>query len=125
MNRRLQKGIRVSKLSRSARSPFLRTVVQAQRGVFGGGGGSGAPALRLIGLTAVVAAAFLALGVSLASAKETHVFKSSFGEAGSGPGQLALAANSGLAIDQTTHDVYVADTGNNHAHRLDLIGAPA
>lgn len=36
----------MSKLSRSARSPFLRTVVQAQRGVFGGGGGSGARSIK-------------------------------------------------------------------------------
>jgi hypothetical protein len=124
MNRQPEKGIRVSK-PRSGRRSLLRR--SGSGGVVGsdGGGGTGAPALRLIGLTTVVAAAFLALGVASASAKETHVFKSSFGEAGSGPGQLALAANSGVAVNQTTHDVYVADTDNNHAHRLDLIGAPA
>jgi hypothetical protein len=122
MNRRLQKGSQVNH-TEHARKPLLRR--SGSGGVVSSGGGSGAPSLRLIGLAAVAAAAFLALGVSLASAKETHVFKSSFGEAGSGPGQLALAANSGVAVNQTTHDVYVADTGNNHAHRLDLIGAPA
>lgn len=122
MNSHRQKGTQVNH-TEHARKPLLRR--SGSGGVVSSGGGSGASALRLIGLAVVAAAAFLVLSVSLASAKETHVFKASFGEAGSGPGQLALAANSGVAVNQTTHDVYVADTGNNHAHRLDLIGAPA
>jgi hypothetical protein len=53
----------------------------------------------------------------------THFFSSSFGAAGSGAGQLVLQANpyksetpsSGLAVNDETHNVYVADTGN---HRI-------
>lgn len=50
-------------------------------------------------------------------------FGGSFGSAGSGAGQLSLSApvvgqsaGSGLAVNDVTHDVYVADTGN---HRVD------
>jgi DNA-binding beta-propeller fold protein YncE len=50
-----------------------------------------------------------------AMAKPTHIFKESFGIP-PGDTALALAANSGIAVDRTTHDVYVADTGN---HRVD------
>jgi hypothetical protein len=89
------------------------------------GGGSGArsskvgrrtPALRLIGLLTLALAALLALASS-ASAFDTHAFKQSFGSAGHGDGQFELATNSGLAVNETTHNVYLADTNN---HRVDV-----
>jgi hypothetical protein len=55
-------------------------------------------------------------GVALAA--RAHVFSFAFGGAGTGAGQLALRAGdastggSGVAVNDLTHDVYVADTGN-------------
>jgi hypothetical protein len=68
----------------------------------------------------------LMLGGPSALALRGHVFSagSSFGGAGAGAGQLALrpfsgepaVGGSGVAVDDATGDVYVADTGN---HRID------
>ncbi|HWX46180.1 MAG TPA: hypothetical protein VNY52_12765 [Solirubrobacteraceae bacterium] len=52
----------------------------------------------------------LAFACAPASALHTHLFSSSFGSVGSGAGQVSSPA--GVAIDLTTHDIYVADTGN-------------
>jgi hypothetical protein len=69
-----------------------------------------------------LAVAFAALATAgPALAERGRVFSSSFGE-----GQLSLRAatelspGSGLAVDQATHDVYVADTAN---HRVDEFSA--
>jgi NHL repeat len=68
------------------------------------------------GLLAVVFSAAPALAI------DTHVFSSSIGGPGSGAGELSLRASemegagSGVAVNATTHDVYVADTEN---HRVD------
>jgi hypothetical protein len=109
-----------------------------------GGGGSGpahsealsgprAPLLRyqLSAIAIGLATAFCLL-VGSASAKEIHTFGTSFGSAGSGSGQLSLApvlvdgqgnatgGGSGLAVDESTGDVYVADTAN---HRVSEFGS--
>jgi hypothetical protein len=86
--------------------------------------GTGAPSRRRTPfvLTSLAALLALALTATPALAAETHVFKEAFGEAGSGDGQLALAEHSGLAIDQTTHDIYVADPGNGRVDKFDLAG---
>jgi Divergent InlB B-repeat domain/NHL repeat len=85
--------------------------------------GSGAPSLavsRLRGRLALVAtlalSATLWVGASPAGASQPHVFLSSFGSPGTGAGQFVLGSESGAAVDQSTGDVYVADTGN---HRVD------
>ncbi len=49
-----------------------------------------------------------------AQALNTHVFSSSFGSAGPLAGQLEDPT--GLAVNNATHDIYIADTGN---HRID------
>jgi len=81
-------------------------------------------------LVAVAAALGVAAGTLFflptpAQALSSHAFSSSFGSAGSGAGELSLVApepgrqeapGSGVAVNDTTHDVYVADTGN---HRID------
>jgi hypothetical protein len=67
-------------------------------------------------VAAGLAAGVLALGVAPALAVPAHVLSSSFGSAGSGAGQLELAASSELAVNQATGDIYVADTEN---HRVD------
>jgi hypothetical protein len=83
----------------------------------------------LQGLCAVVglALALCVLAAAPALATHTHVFSNSFGEAGSGDGQLLLAegsetewGGSGVAVNSSTHNVYVADTGN---HRVDEFSA--
>jgi DNA-binding beta-propeller fold protein YncE len=77
----------------------------------------------------------LLLSISPAGAAESHAYAGSFGSSGSGAGQVELVppkfdkgviapperaemvvGGSGLAVDQVTGDVYVADTGN---HRVD------
>ncbi len=79
----------------------------------------------------------LSLGVVPALAHRNHVLGKAFGAAGSGAGQMELVApklifeedgeyegettgGSEVAVDDATHDVYVADTGN---HRVDEFSA--
>jgi DNA-binding beta-propeller fold protein YncE len=82
-------------------------------------GGGGTALLKLSGLLALTIAALLALAASSASAAETHVFAASFGSEGSGAGQLNEPT--GLAVDQQSGDVYVADTGNDRIDKFDLL----
>jgi hypothetical protein len=99
-------------------------------------------ALPIALLAALLAIA--ALAAAPASAAETHVFTGSFGSEGSGAGQLnerlknvrlrlagaerirlRLLAHlrlTGLAVDQATGDVYVADTGNDRVDKFDSAG---
>jgi sugar lactone lactonase YvrE len=74
----------------------------------------------------VVLALASVLGLSLAatpaSALNTHVFSTAFGSAGAGAGQLSLASSSGVAVNTTTHDVYVADTGNLRVDQFSSAG---
>ncbi|MGH2878776.1 MAG: hypothetical protein ACRDK4_04110 [Solirubrobacteraceae bacterium] len=82
--------------------------------------------MKLLPLLASVCASLVlwAVGVSPAAAGVGHALGASFGEAGSGAGQLSLAsfaqepspaAGSGLAVDGAGN-LYVADSGN---HRVD------
>jgi NHL repeat/Divergent InlB B-repeat domain len=69
---------------------------------------------------ALASALLFLLGVSSASAAEQpHAFTEAFGSPGSGAGQFDLTSESGVAVDQKTGDVYVADTGN---HRVEKFG---
>ncbi|HEV7494892.1 hypothetical protein [Baekduia sp.] len=74
---------------------------------------AGAGASGVLGrcVLALVLVAVLVFAGS-AHAATTHVFASNFGSAGSGDGQLSLAASSGSAVNATSHVVYVADTNN-------------
>lgn len=143
MNYHHQKGTRVSKHSRSARTPFLRSGVfgvlsdqfsfggSGARSLGGGGtavlrgGGSGAPSLRPLAPLALAVAAVLALAAIPASALAArgHVFKGTFGTPGSGPGQLSEP--SAVAVNEATGDVYVLDQGNARVVRFSSIGASA
>lgn len=67
--------------------------------------------LLVVGLFPVGAAAFT-----------RHQAGFSFGTAGQGDGQLALATHSGVAINDTTGDVYVADTGNHRVVQFSSAG---
>ncbi len=73
----------------------------------------------VVALCALVAAAALAAGP--ASALESHTFSSSFGSAGSGAGELS--SPQGVAVNSTTHDVYVADTGNDRIDEFTASGS--
>jgi hypothetical protein len=59
----------------------------------------------------------LVLSASPAWAKTTRVVEASFGG-----GELSLTANSGVAVDNTTHDVYVADTGHGNVAEFEPDG---
>jgi hypothetical protein len=50
-----------------------------------------------------------------------HEYTATFGASGSGDGQLS--GNTGLAVNQTTGDVYVADTSNHRVEEFDTSGA--
>jgi hypothetical protein len=89
---------------------------------------------RLAGVTASrrVARRSLALstvalaGIALAATPafaSLHAFSTSFGSFGPGDGQVSLASNSGVAVNATTHDVYVADTGNARIDQFSSSGA--
>jgi hypothetical protein len=52
-----------------------------------------------------------------ALANSGYAVTKSIGEKGSAAGEVELASNSGVAINDATSDVYVADTGN---HRVDV-----
>lgn len=77
----------------------------------------GTPARRWVATTAALALALVAANTSAAGAYE-YVLSSQFGSSGSGAGQLLDPE--GVAVDQYTHDVYVADAGN---HRIDKFTA--
>ncbi len=86
--------------------------------------GTGAPSRRLAfaSICASLIAALLALIAAPAFAAETHVFSSSFGEAGTGNGQLELRAHSGVAVNQETGSIYVGDTGNGRVEQFESSG---
>lgn len=69
-----------------------------------------------------VLAGALVFASGSAFAESTHTFSKSFGSPGPGAGQVTLAEDSGVAVNDTTHDVYVADTGNARVDELDSAG---
>jgi DNA-binding beta-propeller fold protein YncE len=75
--------------------------------------------VRLFAVLGVLSAAGLVLAGVPALAGEVHEFKLSFGSVGFGDGQVLLAEHSGLAVNEATHDVYVADTGNHRVDQFD------
>jgi DNA-binding beta-propeller fold protein YncE len=55
-----------------------------------------------------------------AQAKTVHVLAGSFGSEGTGPGQFK--APRGVAVNDTTHDVYVVDSQNNRVEQFNSTG---
>jgi hypothetical protein len=115
--RHRNQGARLSQQARSARTPSHRTGFFASLRAKG----SGAPSLRLLAPLALVLAALLVLAAIPASALAArgHVFEGSFGTPGTGPGQLEEPT--AVAVNEASHDVYVADTGNNRIDKFGLI----
>jgi len=110
------------------RNPVFQTSNGRQAhnaGPFHTPGGVARSKLALVFLTLTAA---LALSAPPALAVRNHIFSGSFATKGPAAGQLELAApaftsggeltspGSGVAVNNATHDVYVADTGN---HRVD------
>jgi hypothetical protein len=89
--------------------------------------------LRVGSLTLSLLGGGLLLASAPASAAQTYgTQSSSFGSAGSGAGQFALTpgsvfgygqhSGSSIAVNDTTHDVYVTDTGNARIDEFDQNG---
>ena len=95
------------------------------------GQGGGAPLRRraFAGLSVLATTlATLGLATAAAVAEEVHIYSSSFGSEGSGPGQFMQPA--GVAVNDSTSltepgggDVYVVDKGNNRVERFSSVGA--
>ena len=86
-------------------------------------------ALKTLFATLLALVVALALAATPAFAHPAHVFKSFFGSAGSGAGQLSLRlferpkAGSGVAVNLETGDIYVADTGNHRIVEFSAAGS--
>lgn len=107
----------------NATTPSAKTGFSAGLGALLTCPGSGALSLAFsllqahLAVVAIIAfVATLSLGLSRAVASQPHALIGSFGSSGSAAGQFELTAESGLAVDQSTGNVYLADTGN---HRVD------
>jgi hypothetical protein len=127
--RHRNQGEQVNHPERPAQTPSLRTGLSATLlGTAADSKGTAAPsfgparASRLAFLLAAALLATLALGASSALAREVHGLSATIGEPGAGNGQLALAEHSGLAVNQATHDLYVADTGNGRVEEFEADG---
>jgi hypothetical protein len=104
--------------------------------------GGGASAAILAPVCVLVAALALAVGATPAFANSVHLFSHTIGTGtrGEGAGELELTApmrecysyncrftafavpGSGVAVNNETHDVYVADTGNNRVDEFEADG---
>ncbi len=78
---------------------------------------SAARLVRWCIVTAATLMAIAALGPGLALAVRGHVFAREFGSPGSGPGQLKEP--DGVAVNEATEVVYVAEKGNNRVQMFD------
>ena len=111
-----------AKRLRDARSACLSVGAYSKTGSVGcvPGLGSVARAARLLAVVALTLGAWLALASVPALAGETHVFSSSFGTQGSAANEVS--SPQGVAVNEATGDVYVADTGNARVDEFDSSG---
>jgi DNA-binding beta-propeller fold protein YncE len=75
----------------------------------------------LVGFLLCVVGGGLVLGGASAFALNEHLFSGSFGGEGAGNGQFVEP--SGVAVDASTHGVYVVDRGNNRVEVFSSAGA--
>ena len=81
------------------------------------------PSVRLLVLAVVLVAALLGLSApALALKQQGHSFASAFGAQGHGSGQLEEPE--GVAVNEASGTVYVADRGNNRVQEFGLKGEP-
>jgi hypothetical protein len=78
--------------------------------------------ILLVGILASIFSALILLAPS-AYAVTSHEFETSFGEPGHGAGQLETGSFSGLAVNEATHDIYVADSFNHRVSEFSQSGA--
>jgi DNA-binding beta-propeller fold protein YncE len=71
----------------------------------------------LAALCILVAAVALWSSPAFALSQRGHVFGFSFGKAGSGPGEIS--APSGVAVNESTGDVYIVDRANQRVERFE------
>lgn len=122
---RHRKGTEVTKAHHPLATLIHRSGVdsRARSSAFRGTGAPlNGPRRRGAGLTALALFLLaLALTATPALAARGHVFATSFGEPGAGDGQLTAPA--GLAVNESTHDVYVVDKGDDRVERFSAAGA--
>ena len=78
---------------------------------------------RRLGLAVIALLCTMGTGFVLSApvlARDVHVFSGSFGEEGSEEGKLSHPF--GIAVNETTHDVYVADRGNGRIEQFTSAG---
>jgi DNA-binding beta-propeller fold protein YncE len=81
--------------------------------------------LRVLGRSSALAVAALVAMLAFANvsgAAEVYVRTASIGTPGAGDGELSLGEHSGVAVNQTTGNVYVADTGNGRVEEFEPDG---
>ena len=80
---------------------------------------------RALAVAALAASLALLTGLpSVASAKQARLFAGSFGEATSTPANpYPLLTAGSVAVDSSSHDVYVADSSNHRVEKFDSSGA--
>jgi DNA-binding beta-propeller fold protein YncE len=88
------------------------------------GKGRGAMSARRFTLAVIASSCAVGWGLLLGSpalALNVHVFSGAFSEEGTGAGQLEEPR--GVAVNYATHDVYVADRGNDRVEEFSSAGA--
>ncbi len=93
------------------------------QGIIGGSAGSGRRARLALALMCAVFGLLMSSGSAFALTERGHIFSPTLsfgGGEGSGAGQLKQPA--GVAVNETSHDVYVVDAGNNRVDRFDREG---
>jgi hypothetical protein len=74
---------------------------------------------RTVVTSAIAIVTLFACFTATASARNVHVFSNSFGN-----GELSLSAESGIAVNRETSEVYVADTNHSRVARFTGAGSP-
>jgi hypothetical protein len=91
------------------------------------GGADSSPCVRRHVLAAVIGLCALAGGLTFSSApafaNSAHVFSRSFGTGAGGEGAGELKEPKAVAVNDETHDVYVADTANARVDQFDSSGS--
>ena len=105
----------------TAKTPSSETGLFATLRAFLHAAGSGAPRLKVLGFMLMMALLLTpTVFVSSAFAARGHAFGSSFGGKGSGNGQFREP--SGVAVSDSSGDVYVVDKGNNRVEYFSSTG---
>ncbi len=99
----------------------LRGLLHAQ------GSGASSRSSRALAFLLATLLGSLAFAAVPAMAETIHAFSTSFAGAGEGAGELSSPAGEhsspdGVAVNSTTHDIYVADTGNDRIDEFEADG---